>query len=410
MRNRSFKRKFLLIAALSVFIVGCGSDDNDNLSENPGTDSATQKFVIAATMGSSSYMLTSDNLDLGRTSLSGNGVEVGRVFTHFINNHYKSLVGLVYGQGGAYVGYCFILAPNGKIQKLKGDQDMGFQVNSYNTVGNFGNYMISARGSQALADGTTGAIFSFIEQEGTNMSITQKTLHTDNIVGNGYNPTISGIVDTENGEFLTSAVSPNDPDKVHVLALDANLNVKRIYSDERISYSAGRWRSAMYSQIGKDDNGNTYVFSGSYESATTKPAGALCIKKGSTAFDKDYYFNIEQASGGYRFRKVFHITEDYFLLEFYNELDYNIISPASQYAILKMSTKNFNWLRDGFPSKEQITATGWPLSYDGKIYLPVTTSNEQPTVYVIDPKTTSAKAGLVVEADGITGLSLLKKQ
>ncbi|MCT6869123.1 MAG: DUF4374 domain-containing protein [Apibacter sp.] len=409
MRDLFFTTKFFLLITISTFIIGCGSDDNVNDFDNNGYDDATQKFVIAATMGSSSYMLASDHLDTGTTTMSRNGLEVGRVFTHFINNNYKSLVGLVYGQGGAYVGYCFILGQNGKIQKLKGDGDMGFQVNSYNTVGNFGDYMIAARGSQALADGTTGAIFSFIEQKGNDLSIKQKTLHTNNIVGNGYNPTISGIVDIGNGEFLTAVVTPNEPDKVYVLALDEDLNVKRIYSDDRISYSSGRWRSAMYSQMGKDDSGNVYVFSGSFESATTKPAGALCIKKGSTSFDKDYYYNIEQASGGYRFRKVFHITEDYFLLEFYNDLDYSIISSASQYAILKMSTKTFNWLRAGFPSKDQITATGWPLSCEGKIYLPVTTTNEQPTVYVIDPKTTSAKRGLVVESEGITGLSLLKK-
>ncbi|PQL95316.1 DUF4374 domain-containing protein [Apibacter adventoris] len=408
MKIALFTKKIVLLLTATIFITSCGSDDSVNEGVDEGSNDFSQKFVIAATKGSSSYMLTTNNLDQGSSSLSGKGIEIGRVFTHFINYKYQSLVGLIYGQGGTYVGYCFILGQNGKLQKLKGEGDMGFQVSSFNTVGTFGDYMVAARGTQPLADGTTGAIFSFIQQNGNNLSITTKTLHTDNIVGNG-NPTISGILDIGNGEFLTSLVNPNDPDKVYIIALDIDLNVKRIYTDNRISYSCGRWRSAMYSQLGMDDSGNIYVFSGSYESTTTKPAGALRISKGSTSFDKDYYFNIEEVSGGYRFRKVFHITEDYFLLEFYNELEYQNTSPASQYAIVKMNSKKFTWLRTGFPSKDQITGTGWPLSYQGKIYYPVTTSNDQPTVYEIDPKTVTAKAGLVVEAEGITGISLLKK-
>ncbi|WP_128331075.1 DUF4374 domain-containing protein [Apibacter sp. HY039] len=405
-----FTKKIVFLLSGLIVMYSCGSDDSTSVSDETEDPNFTQKFVIAATLGTSTYMLTSDQLDSGNTTITGNGLEVGRVFTHFINYKYQSLSGLIYGQGGTYAGYTFVLGSNGRIQKLKGEGDMGFQVSNYNTVGNFGDYMIAARGAQALADGTTGAVFSFIQQIGTNLSIVQKTLHTDNITGNGYNPTISGIVDTGNGEFLTALVTPEDPDKVYVLALDADLNVKRIYTDDRISYSAGRWRSAMYSQLAMDDAGNTYVFSGSYETTTTKPAGALRINKGATGFDQDYYYNIEQASGGYRFRKVFHITEDYFLLEFYNELQYENISPASQYAILKMDTKKFTWVRTGLPSKEQISATGWPLSYEGKIYLPVTTLNEQPTVYVIDPVSATAKSGLVVESGGITAVSLLKKQ
>jgi lysozyme family protein len=51
---------------------------------------------------------------------------------------------------------------------------------------------------------------------------------------------------------------------------------------------------------------------------TTKKSGALLIKKDAPAFDAAYYFDIETASGGYKLRKVWNITADYFLLEMYN--------------------------------------------------------------------------------------------
>src|SRR5690606_30207266 len=242
-----------------------------------------------------------------------------------------------------------------------------------------------------------------------------------NFTGNGQQATFSGIVDLGNGEFLTGLVvsEPKDPsqggggstgpvthpDSVWVAALDADLNVKRIYRDDRISYASGRFKSQYYSQIAKAGDGTVYVFSGAYDGNTTKPAGALRIKGGATEFDADYYFNIEAESGGYRFRKVWHITEDYFLLEVYNDLEYGSSTPATQYAVVKMEDQTFKWVTQGFPAKDDITATGLPFADNGKIYFPVTTASAQPTVYVIDPASATAKAGLVVEAEGIASLS-----
>lgn len=251
--------------------------------------------------------------------------------------------------------------------------------------------------------------------------MTQKTIVTENFTGNGQLATFSGIVDLGNGEFLTGLVvsEPKDasqggggstgevthPDSVWVAALDADLNVKRIYRDDRISYASGRFKSQYYSQIAKASDGTVYVFSGSYDGNTTKPAGALRIKKDAADFDATYYFNIEAESGGYRFRKVWHITEDYFLLEVYNDLEYGSSTPATQYAVVKMEDQTFKWVTQGFPAKDDITATGLPFADNGKIYFPVTTASAQPTVYVIDPASATAKAGLVVEAEGIASLS-----
>jgi len=401
---------------LTLFAAMSCSKTDDPGPNNGGGDH-NEKFFIAATSGSSTYLLTADNLESGTTTIVGNGVEIPRTYSMWVNNGTKASVGLIYAQGDPGIGISYGLDVNGQLAPVGNE----FQITSrFTTYGAFDKYVITSVSGQTLTDGKTGSVFNFVDLDNHNTMV-QKTIVTENFTGNGQLATFSGIVDLGNGEFLTGLVvsEPKDasqggggstgpvthPDSVWVAALDANLNVKRIYRDDRISYASGRMRSQYYSQIAGDNKGNVYVFSGAYESSTTKPAGALRINKGAADFDQDYYFNIEEKSGGYRFRKVWHITADYFLLEVYNDLDYGSTSPATQYAVVKMEDKKFAWIKGGFPAKDEITATGLPFADNGKIYLPITTASAQPTVYVIDPATATAKAGLVVEAEGIAALS-----
>jgi hypothetical protein len=380
-------------------IVSCSSDnEKDSVSGN----TTKQKFFVAATQGTATYMLTVDDLESGTATIVGNGIEEPYSFTAFVNNGTASTVAMQYRQGDPALGLSYGLDSAGKLVR-KGNE---FQMTvGYTTWGAFDKYVITARSGQTLTDGSVGAIFYLIDPANQN-AVTEKSIKTGNLTGNGLPATLSGIADAGNGNFFTSLVlTGGNPDEVNIASIDANMNVKQIFTDNRISYSAGRYRSAYYSQIANDDDGNTYVFSGAFDSTTTKPAGALRINKSATSFDKEYYFNIQELSGGFRFRKVWHITDDYFLLELYNTTTYTTMTPATQYAIVKMKDKKLTWITTGFPAKEDITATGWPFAYNGKMYFPVTTANAKPTVYVIDPKAGTAKAGLVIDAAGISALS-----
>lgn len=207
------------------------------------------------------------------------------------------------------------------------------------------------------------------------------------------------------GTFLTSAVlsgskaagsgggsssgTINFPDSCWVIRFDANLNVKNIYRDGRISYSSGRYRSQYYSQMADDDNGNTYVFSGAYESTTTKKAGVIRINKGATTFDQSFYMDIQSAASNHKFKRVWHISDGYFLLEFYNQPGNitNTLQGSTAYGIVNTSDQSFKWLdaASGTPDSTTITGTGLPTSLNSKIYLPVTVENMKPAVYIIDP-------------------------
>lgn len=408
-----FLGKAVLSAMVSVLaLAGCSKDNNDN-----PTQEESGAFFISATTEDGSYILTTDDLSTGELTTTGSGIELSSAYTWVFNPQYSTAVGLIYAQGSPGVGLAYGLDANGTLVKKGSD----FQIVSrFTTYGPFENYVVSSVGAQASAAGDTVSSFTFIDLANNNALRTQ-TVPTSNFTGNGDYAVFSGIEDAGNGEFFTSAIISSGitapgtnglgtvrfVDSVWVAAFDANLNLKRIYRDDRLSYSSGRYRSQLYSQLAQDDNNNLYVFSGAYEATTTKPAGVIRINNGATTFDPNFYINIESLSGGYKFRQVWHITGNYFLIEFYNETGSpSVTSPATKYGVLNVSASTFAWVI-GIPSIDLITATGLPFADGGKMYLPITTDSEAPTLYTIDPATASATAGLKVNANGIGAVGKL---
>lgn len=395
--------KCLLAGSILLTTSSCSDDNNDNPTPDPGT---VTKFFIAATQDAATYFLTADDLESGTISIAGTGIEVTNSFTHLVNGTSNAITALAYRQGDPGVGISFKLDENGNLVKLSNE----FSLNDgYNTVGVFENYIVAGRNATLSSTGATGANFYFVDQATGNVG--EKEFDS-RILSPVTAPVFAGIVDRGDGEWLSAYTKETtNVDSVWIAAFDKDFNLKRVYKDDRISYAEGRWRSARYSQIANDDKGNTYVFSGSYEATSTKPAGAIRINKGAATFDASYYFNIEEKSEGYRFRKVWHAGGDNFLLEMYNNSGtVSNMDAATQYAIVNVVNKTFNWVRSGFPAKDEITATGWPLPYNGKVYLPVvSTANQYPVIYSIDPATGVATAGAVIQAAGVLGLGILQK-
>lgn len=405
----------LFCACLSFIFVSC--DKEDKPQPEPEKQGA---FFISATGESTQYILRADNPETGEMSIADNvkTLEISG-YTWIFNSNPSVAVGLIYQQGDPGIGLGYVVAEDGSLR-----ESGQFLITSrFTSYGFFDRYALTSVGGitpvdangNALTDAagnmrTDGVTFTVIDLN-NNFALKEKTITTLNITGNGGQATLSGIVDMGNGEFLSGMVisQPKDPnqgggassgtitypDSVWVAAFDANLNLKRIYRDDRISYSSGRFRSQYYSQIGKVDDGNIYVFSGSYESSTTRPAGALRINKDATAFDASYYFNIQEKTGGYKFRKVWHITGNYFLLELYNDLVPTATGAATQYGVADVAAKTFKWIT-GIPAKDKITATGLPAPYGGKMYFPITAEAADPAIYIIDPATATATKGLSI--------------
>jgi hypothetical protein len=416
----TFARTFAIgcYTCLTLTLASCGAD-----KDSPDTEDVTApgSFFLSATGETAQYILRVDNPETGVLSIADNvkTLELSG-YTWIFNDHPSVAIGLIYQQGDPGIGLGYTVAPDGALQETG-----QFLITSrFTSYGFFDRYALTSVGGQTPVDAqgnalldqagnprTDGVTFNFIDLQ-NNFALQTKTLPTLNIAGNGQQATFSGIVDLGNGEFLTGLVlsQPRDPnagggassgvitypDSVWVAAFDASLNLKRIYRDDRLSYTSGRYRSQYYSQIvSTTTTGDVYVLSGSYESATTRPAGALCIRKNATAFDPSYYFNIEEKTGGYKFRKVWHITGTHVLLELYNDLQPTATGAATQYGLADLAARTFHWIT-GLPSKDKITATGLPTPFDGKMYFPVTAEASDPAIYIIDPATSTAVKGLTL--------------
>lgn len=421
---QTFKKGLMLsLLAGSTAFISCKKDNN----EPENSPVAEKEFLIDAKGTDKSFALYVSNLESGEVSISSNFEELPET-GYFWSFGQNTAVGLAYKGQTPGIGVSY--KRNGdKLEKIT-----DFQVPSrFTTYGFFDKYFVVNVGGQTLAgqqingkDRNDGATFIFHNVSDYKVA-TQTTIGTLEITkdlgkNNKEIASFSGILDRGNGEFLSSMIysERNQPrpgsgsttaaitklDSIWVAAFDKNMNLKRIYKSDKLGYSSGRFRSQYISQLGKADNGDVYVFSGHFEKNSTKPAGALLIKKDATDFDKDYFFNIDNVSGGYPFRSVFHITGAKFLIEFYNDKNIETNSPAAKYAIVDAAAKTLTWVT-GLPEPANITSTVGVIAmgYKGKCYLPVAEKNNDAAIYVIDPSTAQAKKGLVVKgAQGIRGI------
>ena len=126
------------------------------------------------------------------------------------------------------------------------------------------------------------------------------------------------------------------------------------------------------------------------------------IKAGATTFDDSYFFDISAVSNNGLFRRVWHITGNKFLVEFFNDAaKANLRSlDVYHYAIVDVEAKTLNWVA-GLPEPAKctniVTNPITPAIYGGKVYLPVNEQGTDPAIYVIDPATNAATKGLVVK-------------
>lgn len=413
--KKQFIIKSCFLALSTIIAMGCSK--SDPAPDNGGGEKPEGQYLVAVQAkgtgdNPSTYFIPVESLDNPEKSISpvGTGLEITNTFSNYISNAYDGFVTLKYGRGDAHVGTRVTINSNGKAAQI-GQQ---FEIqDGFVTAGIVGDAVYSAMSGFRAAD-KTKATFNIIPMSPSTPKFAY--MQVDQFVGyEGKNAALVGIADAGNGSFYTGLdYSADEIDELVVAKIKANnLKAEAVYKDTRLSKSVGQYKSARYSQIGETSKGDVYVFSGNY--AGTKTAGAVLLKNGATGFDKDYFWDIEKASQGYRFRKVWYVQDDIFLLEFYNEKSEAgkaVSGVASQFALLDMSSQKLTWV-NGLPDKSAIPdlGTGEPYVFGGKIYLGITTTNEDPRFYVINPVSGVAKKGLLVEkAEAIEGVTFVKQK
>ena len=428
-------RKMLFLGLVgATTLVSCSkSDDNNGEKPTPSptpaptpTPDATEvnSFFIDAggAKNETRYMLLANDVTKGEMPLISNKLEFEKANGYFWLFNKNIAAGLSYGFRGAGIGLSYTRDGKGDVRAIS----QFSIVERATTFGFFDNYYITAVGGQTFADGSgkDGAAFIFRNtSDFAKDEVLSKTIHTKKLIPEMNDTEIvsfAGILDNGNGEFLTGMIVSDykdvkqgqgsstgvihNPDVVYVGVFDKDLNLKRYYKSDKLGYSAGRFKSQYLLEMGKTDNGNTYVFSGgiNQREGSTRKAGALLIKPGAAEFDPNYFFDIAAISGDGIFRRVWHISGNKFFLEFFNDATKADLRSldSHRYAIVDVEAKTLNWV-SGLPEPTKftniVTNTITPAIYGGKVYLPVNEQGTDPAIYVIDPATNAATKGLVVK-------------
>lgn len=372
MENFKFA-KYTAFALAMGCLASCSDDDTPTTTE-PTVDPKDMSFLVTSAdptedlKGGVRVKLFNDLSDNSRTDQTAytdeSALKSGDAFTQVAwNKETQTFTGFIYGRGATVLG-------GAGLRSYKVDNDKVVEISEPVKFSNFGN------------SGTFG-VYSYAAQI-SNPNATVTTRNGDNITSKSIdidlpkyaidetNPSISEIIDMGNNQ-VAMVLNYSNRDSAAVAFCDYNLNIKSVVYDGRIGASVGANRSVRYSQSGIDDNGNVYVFSGNgfkEDKNGSTGVGAVRIKKGETDFDKDYFFDITAKSDGYRFRKAYHISGSYFLLEFFLDKGYpeNRASSGKQ-AVVNMDAKSFTWV-DGLPDPSTVSF-GWADGYNGIMYLPV---------------------------------------
>lgn len=458
MHNHNF-RKMLWASLVTGFIL-TACDKSDNVGPVQPETSTADKYVLAVKGKEANYLLTVDDLSKGETTIVGNGLEAGSGSTWVFAN-YEKLFNLQYNQGSNAGAEYYFLHENGKL----GKSDNLYSISRYNSYGLYNEYVITTAAADMKETDAAGNVKKGVNityLNSVNGETKVKSIDGENYFGNGEYVNFAGILQSGNSIYLSAigqglsiygvqAEGGKYVSNPSLVATEAggeksaaykageipgtqypNEAWVAVYDDkdfsgkptliktDKISYACGRFKSAFYQTIWADADGDIYVFSpnfsrilGRLDAQRSKlPAGVVRIKKGTKAFDTDYYVNLEALAGGVSFLRCWPAGGSYFLLQMYNTaegMQARSAADANRLALFDVKTQKLTFVT-GLPGVDKLSSFGsTPFAENGKVYIPVTTNDgEKPAVYVIDTATAKAVKGISVEGSSIEAVGKLQ--
>lgn len=406
------KINLFLSAFVAITLLSCSSDDDaSKKGENP--EPKKSKFIIASTPiaseGVADYLLTTETLTEGKISSVGNGVEQDGTYRYYITNNNK-FFSLLYGQGNPGAVTTYGLNTSGELVKTSDFQSE--TVQAFASVNdevllmkiprsgepNASWYRLDTNNSEFVAEGKTDIVA--LADNGERAHFTWLTQVGEKV----YAPymSIKGCCDDTFGT--------NFSDTGWITVFDyPSMEVEKVIKDPRISFIGSYFNSGLT----VDEKGDAYAFSYALartngEFSSTKKAAITRIKKGTTEFD-DYYYDLEEASGGKFPGAIDYVGNGKYIVYFNTEK--SAWGGGSVPALVDVYNKTLVWVSD-FPTEENIeyVANGIGntfLSDDKKKFYVGVTTNEDSAVYEIDTDTAIATKGLLVEGGEITAISRL---
>jgi len=410
------KLSHYFLASVIAFVgISCSNSD-DSPAPETGGDENSANYIITATPvaleGVADYILTAEDLSEGSISLVGNGVEQDGTYRYYITNNNK-FFSLLYGQGNPGAVTTYELGLNGVLNKISnfqaetvqsftnvGDEVLMTQI-SRNIDSPFANWFrLDTKTSQfvgdgqintqELAPGSEQAFFTWMTQVGDKV----------------YAPFMS-VKACCNDSFGTAY-----PDQAWIAVYSyPEMELEKIIEDDRTSF-IGRY---FVSGLGVDEKGATYAFSSGIatsngEATSTKPSAVTRINAGETEFDQSYYFDLNEASGGYYETNQQYVGNGKFLVFMQlDDADKGAYVTGKKLAIVDVNAKSLTWVT-GVPETTEITnisTNNYISREDQTAYVGITTASGS-YIYTVDATDATATRGILVEGGTVTAISKLE--
>jgi len=403
----------LLSAIISFTTFSCSNDaEKTEKKENKGitTTNGKTKYIITATTGAAGiadYILTADDISKGSITTTGNGLEQDGTYRYYITAQ-NNFFSLLYGQGNPGAVTTYNLNNEGKLVKKSNFQAETVQV--FATVNNdiltvkiprqgasiASMYRIDA--AKSLIVGEAQQDIKKLVAKGERAHYTWATQVGDKV----FMPYMS-----IKGDGVDNFGTLN-PDSTWVAVYNyPELKLQKVIKDNRTSYIGAYMTKGLFT----DETGDAYGFSGAIAESNNvltskKPSAIVKIKKGSTEFDKSYFFNVEEKSGGHKIAATSYISKGKFLLFMYGNKGKN--DGNRKLAIVDVYTKTFTWVTNTPAVITDLTDKYNITTEDGSSAIIGLSTSEGNWIYTINGSTAVATKGMKVEGGEITAIQKLK--
>lgn len=399
---------FVLIFSAQTF-TSCSKKNEPDPPPPPETISRYVLQIISVGSGEeiATYLVPVDDVSSGVVSTTGNGTETDSY--SFINQN-NSIFGLVWSTQGPITPYK--LNGEGKVAKT-GEPINAVRALAYGTVGT-DNFVIASSASRANPEAS-------IMNYDTKSKIISKrgSVNALDITGLDELATFTGVCQVDDNKlylpyYTTPGISGETTkylDEMWVAVFNyPDLTFDKIITDDRASYSGNWFSMTSAKQI---DNGDVYLWCSAYESKN--PSSFLRIKKGTSEFDKSYFFDVEAKTGGRKIVRGRYITANKFLVAI--EANERVEQPTRgggdpadvRLAIADVVAQTITYI-DGAPAYPA-PWYDFPAYYEGDgktVQFVMRESDERYWVYTIDFIAAKAKKGLEIIGSNVSSISKLE--
>lgn len=410
------KTKSLFAVIATAILLGSCSDNDPVVEPEPGNGNETGKYIVAVTpiasSGVADYLVTSNSLDEGSVSILGNGVEQDGTYRYYLTTNNK-FFSFLYGQGnpGAVTAYNLT---EGKLKKLT-----NFQTETVQAFAPVNDDVLMMKISRNIASPTN--YWYRVNTESLSI-VGEGQMNSLDLANNGELGFFSWLTQVGNKVYAPffcikdNSFTTEYPNKAWVAVFSyPDMKLEKVFTDERTSY-IGQY---FINGLGKVENGDIYAFSaanatskvdGETKITTTNPAAILRIPAGATEFDKDYFFNVQQVSGGYNIVNWTYVGQNNFVVSSKKKQSDGSYSAEITIAAVNVKDKTYKVI-SGLPDAKDIKFFTQRNNYslnDGKTaYIGVNLTSGESYVYKIDAATATATRGLKVEGGTITAIEHL---